>query len=323
MLTRLRVQGFKSLHDVDVRLPKFAVLFGPNTAGKSNFLDAVQTLSRIATNRTLSEALMDTGTGQPVRGFPIEAFSLPPNGLPGLLASNRPEFRLEAELEVSKERYAYKLAIGIQPRSGALSVQDECLSSLDRSGTPKGQPRIEKVEDRLYLRRRSSPGAPRKEEVGLNYALISDPRLGGNEYKVIETCRSEFTNWRSYYLDPRVAMRTAKTPAEVTDIGVLGEDIAPFLYRLNAEHPKAFAALNRTVRTIIPTIEEVLIDLDDKRGTLDILIRQDGIAFSSRVVSEGTLRVLALCAIAVNPWHSSLIARSKSPRTAFIRAALN
>ena len=30
--------------------------------------------------------------------------------------------------------------------------------------------------------------------------------------------------------------------------------------------------------------------------------------YSSRVVSEGTLRVLALCAIAVNPWGGSLLA---------------
>jgi predicted ATPase len=50
------------------------------------------------------------------------------------------------------------------------------------------------------------------------------------------------------------------------------------------------------------------VDLDKRRGTLDILIRQDGIDYSSRIVSEGTLRVLALCAIAVNPWGGSLLA---------------
>lgn len=30
--------------------------------------------------------------------------------------------------------------------------------------------------------------------------------------------------------------------------------------------------------------------------------------YSSRIVSEGTLRILALCAIAVNPWGGSLVA---------------
>jgi predicted ATPase len=97
-------------------------------------------------------------------------------------------------------------------------------------------------------------------------------------------------------------MRSAKSPAEVSDIGVLGEDIAPFLYRLRAEHLKNFEAGKRTLRSVVPSIEDFEIDLDKRRGTLDILIRQNGIDFSSRIISEGTLRVLALCAIAANPW---------------------
>ena len=103
-------------------------------------------------------------------------------------------------------------------------------------------------------------------------------------------------------------MRSAKPPAEVTDIGVLGEDIAPFLYRLRAERPKQFEAVKRTLRSVVPSIEDLEVDLDKRRGTLDVLIRQDGTDFSSRIISEGTLRVLALCAIAVNPWGGSLIA---------------
>ena len=50
------------------------------------------------------------------------------------------------------------------------------------------------------------------------------------------------------------------------------------------------------------------MQLDERRGTLDILIRQGAVEYSSRIVSEGTLRVLALCAIAVNPWGGSLLA---------------
>jgi len=48
-------------------------------------------------------------------------------------------------------------------------------------------------------------------------------------------------------------------------------------------------------------------DLDPKRGTLDIHVVQDDTDFSSRIISEGTLRVLALAAIAANPWGGSLI----------------
>jgi predicted ATPase len=164
------------------------------------------------------------------------------------------------------------------------------------------------VGDQLRLRRKSKPAHPRHEPIGLNHSILSDPRLGGAEYRAIERCRNELVGWRVYYLDPRVAMRSAKPPAEVADIGVLGEDIAPFLYRLRADRPKHFEAIKRTLRAVVPGIDDLEVDLDKRRGTLDVLIHQDGTDFSSRIVSEGTLRVLALCAIAANPWGGSLIA---------------
>jgi predicted ATPase len=128
------------------------------------------------------------------------------------------------------------------------------------------------------------------------------------EYRAIDRVRNELSGWRTYYLDPRVAMRAARPPSEVDDIGVLGQDIAPFLYRLQAEHPKHFETVRRTVRALVPAVEDVLVDLDKRRGTLDVQIRQDGVLFSSRIVSEGTLRVLSLAAVAANPWGGSLLA---------------
>jgi len=103
-------------------------------------------------------------------------------------------------------------------------------------------------------------------------------------------------------------MRAAQPPSDVSDIGVLGGDIAPFLYKLRAEKPAHMAAIQRTLRSIIPSVENVSVDLDKRRGTLDLLIRQAGVDYSSRIVSEGTLRVLALCAIAANPWGGMLLA---------------
>ena len=89
---------------------------------------------------------------------------------------------------------------------------------------------------------------------------------------------------------------------------MFGQYIVPFLYKLKREHPKHFEAVRRTVRTIIPSISKLDVNLDKHRGTLDFFIQQNNITFSSRVVSEGTLRVLALCALSVNPWNGSLLA---------------
>ena len=303
MLNQLRIRGFKSLADCTVAFPRLTVLFGPNAAGKSNLLDAVQALSRIGTSRTLSDAL-----SEPIRGYPIEAFACPPGGLSALLSQPLSRFTLETDLGVGKESYRYRAEVTIEPGSGALTCTDEYLCALTARGDVKGNPAIEKVDKQFRIRRKSKPAHPRYEPVGLNHSLLSDPRLGGVEYRSIERCRNELSGWRAYYLDPRVAMRASRPPADVQDIGVLGEYIAPFLYRLRADRPKHFDALKRTLRTLIPSVEDLAVDLDKRRGTLDILIRQAGRDFSSRIISEGTLRVLALCAIGVNPWSGSVLA---------------
>ena len=303
MLKNLTVRGFKSLKDVTVEFPRMAVLFGPNAAGKSNLLDAIQALSRIGTQRTLADAL-----GEQIRGYPTEAFSFPSGGLAELLSASSAQFSLETDLAVQKDAYRYRVNVEITPGSGALAVADEYLSALAKDGSPKGTAAIEQIEGKLRVRRKNESGKPRYEPLHQNYAILSDPRLGRPLYQAIEEARSELSGWRTYYLDPRVAMRTAQPPSDVRDIGVLGGEIAPFLYRLRAEHLKYFQAVSRTLRSIVPSVEDLTVDLDKRRGTLDILIRQGGVDYSSRIVSEGTLRVLALCAIAVNPWGGSLLA---------------
>ena len=303
MLKKLRVRGFKSLGDVTVEFPRLTVLFGPNASGKSNILDAVQALSRFATSRTLADALAD-----PIRGSPVEAFSFPPGGLVDLLSGPPRQFDLEASLEVGKDPFEYALGVEIEPLSAALSVVREYLARLAKaSRKPAGVPAIEVVDDRIRLRRKSS-GKPRFENLRQNFTMLSDLRLAGPEYRAIGQTRGELSAWRTYYLDPRVAMRSAQPPAEVADIGVLGADIAPFLYRLRSERPKHFQSVRRTLSSIIPSVEDLVVDLDKRRGTLDILVRQDGTEFSSRIISEGTLRVLAICAIAANPWGGTLLA---------------
>ena len=303
MLNRLKVEGFKSLSEAEIKFPRMAVLFGPNAAGKSNLIDAIQALSRLGTEQTLTDAL-----SAPVRGIPLEAFAFPSGGMEGLLKQRSAEFVLEAELAVGQEAYEYRVCVQIAPSSGVLTVGDERLVKLRLpSRKPWGVARIERVDDELHIRR-AKRGRPNVEPIALNHTKLSDPRLTGSGYQPMERCRRELSGWRTYYLDPRVSMRREAPPKEVHDIGMLGEDIAPFLFRLANEKPKHFEAVKRTLRTLVPNVEQVSVDLDRRRGTLDIMVRQNDVDFSSRVMSEGTLRVLALCAIAVNPWGGSVLA---------------
>jgi len=307
MLDRVRIQGFKSLRDVTVQLPRLTVLFGPNAAGKSNFLDALHFLSAAITRRTLQEALE-----QPVRGYPIEAFTFPEQGLSGLMSQPAAKFDISSWLtayaaDEASTKLKYDLSVRVQPRTGNLSVADERLENLSKTGA---KPRINYEDGKVVVRKKKT-GKPQQEPAGGNHTVVSIPAYSGDYFPEIEALRREVSAWRTYYLDPRTAMREPKPPAEVNDIGINGSQLSTFLYRLRNggdRLARRYDAIVRMVRMVIPSVESLDVELDEHRAQIDLFVRQNGIRYSDRVVSEGTLRVIALAAISLNPWPANLIA---------------
>ena len=175
MLKRIHIKGYKSLRDVEIELPRLAVLFGPNASGKSNFLDALQLLSRLATSRTLREAF-----APPYRGKPLESFSFGHDGLRGLLDRKRLHLSIEADIELSEavvdevnreirqmdgtaprpsgddalngraarrttvhqRNLRYRIEIEMAPRSGELRLSNENLVALTRKYTSQDKRRL-------------------------------------------------------------------------------------------------------------------------------------------------------------------------------------
>lgn len=315
MLRRLRIDGFKSLHHVDVELRPLTVVFGPNAAGKSNLLEALLLFSRLGTERTLAEAFSES-----IRGLPAESFTLPERGLPGLFAQELATLKFDADLlptsrasRGTKHGLRYAVEVSLEPRTGRLRLDDECIDRIKPdTGIPYKTPgpRIQKDAGQFYIYGLKRQGRPRQEDVGGNYTFLSDVRLSGDRYPDFDQLRQELSSWQTYYLDPRVAMRQPQPPQEVSSIGSAGGLIAPFLYRLknSSAHRRHFDAIRRALQRAIPSVENLDVVLDEVRGVLDIYIAQAGTAYSSRIVSEGTLRVLALCALAADPFGAELIA---------------
>lgn len=158
MLKRVKIQGYKSLADVEVHLQPLTVLFGPNASGKSNFLDALQLLSRIATSDNIKHAF------EPHRGKPIASFTFGPDGIPGVFAKERVQFSFEVDVELSQElidkassaassfsieeignpkellpveKYLRYRIEEMLPQSAILRIANESLVALNSSGVPK------------------------------------------------------------------------------------------------------------------------------------------------------------------------------------------
>lgn len=324
MIRRIKIQGYKSLESVEVSLESLAVLFGPNAAGKSNFLDALQLLSRLATSRTLKEAF-----DPPYRGTPLESFTFGPEGIKGLLAQESVSFSIEVDIKLSPAIVAavnrqiremkktrpqgepaearntslvretelrYRIEIEIRPKTGILCVTDEYLAALNSKGEVSGKRAafLEKVSDRLRLRLEGQ-AHPRDYELDLDYSVLSMPHYPPH-YPHLVAMRREFASWFFFYFEPRERMRTPNPVKEVRHIGLMGEELAAFLNTLHALDPAQFKAVEKSLNMIIPSVSGIDVKVNNL-GEVELNLLEGNTPMPARILSEGTLRVLGLLAL--------------------------
>lgn len=328
MLKRIRIDGYKSLTDVEVSLEPLTVLFGPNAAGKSNFLDALQLLSKLGTSRTLKEAF-----DPPYRGKPLESFTIGIRGIQGLLEQEMLSFRIEADLHLSdavvetvnrqiqemrrpsrpsgmagtqrkskvharvRERdLRYRLEIEMLPRSGILRVSDEYLAALNLKGEPTGKrkPFIERQGEKIHLRLEGQ-AHPTYYDRYLDYSILSMPHYPPH-YPHLVAARRELENWLFFYFEPRERMRAANPVKDVRHIGLMGEELASFLNTLKSVDPNQFEAVEKALHALMPNIEGIEVEVSNL-GEVELRLREGGVAIPARVLSEGTLRMLGLLAL--------------------------
>jgi predicted ATPase len=327
MIRRVKIVGYKSLHFVELRLEPLVVLIGPNAAGKSNFIDALQLLSRLVCSRSLKEAFEP-----PYRGRPLESFAMPKGGLTTLLNEESASFTIEVDLDLSQQtidavnsqiagmrrppdgsksnglrnshrsnyihhqHLRYRVEIQITPRNGMLMVADEYLAPLDKEGNPKSQPQpfMELKGSRIHLRMEGQ-SHPTYMDQYLDHTIASRPHYPPH-YPHLTALRQELESWWFYYFEPRERMRASTSVKEVRHIGLMGENLPAFLNTLRTQSPPQFNALNKALHNLIPSIKCV-DTLVDQFGEVELLIKEGDIDMPARVVSEGTLRMLGLLAL--------------------------
>ncbi len=320
MLKRIKIQGYKSLVELDLNLEPLCVLVGPNASGKSNFLDALQLLSRMATCWTLEEAF-----DPPYRGHPLESFTFSDDGIKGILKKDKVSFKIEVDVQLSdnviekvnkriqeirettknsrngkqpiSEKYLrYRIEIEMLPEQGFIRVADEYLAALSANGAPKRnrRPFLERDGDRLHLRMERQ-SHPLYYERFLDYSILSRSHYPPH-YPHLTAMQQELANWLTFYLEPREHMRQPNPVKAVHDIGPMGEDIAAFLNTLKAQNKRQFESVEKSLNAMIPSITGIEVNVNEL-GEVELDIHEGEKRISARVLSEGTLRILGLLAL--------------------------
>ena len=338
MLTYIKVNGFKSFQDFEMTFTPLTIIAGTNAAGKSNLFDALRLLSRLAEVDKIHTAFREEQ-----RGDMHELFTQYDNGecasimefVVELLVNKKITDAWGATATLKYTRLRYELKIKHFTNENGLEdleVVHEYLSTIKHNDDhwiklipnkqmelwrPKvvtgkrGVPYIEtKVENGIpvvYIPQDGTPG--KKRVINLQHAkktILSS--FDSVDFRHILAAKEEMRSWQFLQLNPEdLRQPTSKKDGEDT-ISFSGKNLAAALYRIKQKDPYSLVEISRKLSSFIPNYTEVEVkdDVENKQYVI-YLKGDDGKEYSSRVLSEGTLRMLALCILEQDDKHTGLL----------------
>ena len=167
--------------------------------------------------------------------------------------------------------------------------------------TTEGESRIIIHPDALPRSLRRSEGSPearspRSVRNGTRQSVLYAIRDAG-DYPHISAVRNELRGWRFMRLDPDM-MRGADSADGPDQLGGNGQHLAAAMHRILKDDEVADVEMSSWIGQIVPGARHIDVRyLEELHRYVVELTMRDGRRFSSRVLSDGTLRLLALLAL--------------------------
>lgn len=345
MITYLYIDGFKAFREFEIYLTPLTVVAGTNASGKSNLFDALHFLSSLSQGKSLSEVMNGKrGEGDELfTQFHDGTRATEMTFKADLLLNRhfRDEFKQEGVLGVTRLRYEltisrreekigeWRFAITNEVLRPILLKDDVWLASLPTKVQGKLRPVQPKQQRKSFIETKQSDGrliaeilleynekASKKQKSPeirktINFddaqrTLLS--RYQDIDYLHIIAARQEITRWMFMHLSPEVM----RTPSNKTDrsswIMPNGGNLASAVNALRLEDDYLIRVLERRINQLLPNFIGVDV-ADDKENNQLILRLKDvnGRWYSSRVLSEGTLRIITLCVMLIDGKHRGVL----------------
>lgn len=325
MLTYIKINGFKSFHNFEMTFTPLTIVAGTNASGKSNLFDALKLLSGLAEADNIKKVFRDQ------RGELIELFTqYGENNF-----ARKMEFCVEMLVNnnikdawgnislLKYTRLRYELKIGRTFNESGMEdieVLHEKLINLKHQEDnwikliPKEY--LQSWRPKVITGKRGVPYIDTIVENNVPTVIVPQDGTTGNkrrfplknasrtvlssfdaiDFPHVLAAKEEMKSWKFLQLNPDdLRQPTDKINGEDI-ITESGKYLAAALNRISLLNNYSLNEISRKLQSFVPNFIEVKI-FDDKENKQFIikLIDKDNKEFSSRVLSEGTLRILALC----------------------------
>lgn len=278
MLTEFFVDGYKTLENLTVPLQPVTVIVGPNNAGKSNFIGALELFAEAVRQRSLRHAIEQRG---------------------GLKA-------LASRGEVGQIRMLARL----RTSSAEISL------SLDSNGEERleiGDPNL----DAEFVRQPSATGRSqtgpheRRSGVSLSVAggdsVIAEAARSSATGSAVARLERFFGGLFVSDLAPS-ELRRSSAITNTAVLGRHGENIAAVLDRLQGASPLVRRRVDEEVHRVAPSIDAVTTIPTDETGKKVVGIAEGNAVYSAQHISDGILLFIGMTTAAQMSGGQTLLA---------------
>lgn len=324
MLTRLKVKGFKSLEDIEVRFGPFTCIAGVNGVGKSNLFDAILFLKDLADTSIIDAATRIRNSGRQ-RVNLSSLFTRTAVGQAQLMEFEvdflvndtvTDDFGRNAKPKVTFLKYKlglrYVAASGSKPEG--IELAHESLDFVQkgeakrRLGFPVSQEFLDSVYvgtsriDFIYMDkddptvakiRQDGTGGGQPISIPIDKAertLLSN--INTIDRPTALAARREMQSWINLQLESS-SLRKPDDFLASSQVSSTGEHLPATLDRL-----KKFDEVASQLANLLPDVKSLTVDVDERRQLKTLYLESvSGIRHEARALSDGTLRFLALSII--------------------------
>jgi len=304
MIREIQLRNWKSFQEATLFFDPFVVLIGTNASGKSNVIDALDFLSRIAQSKDLAECLQGSGNGESFRG-----------GVEWVTRRGEQEFSLVVVVGAEGDPgtdYRYEITVRPAPRP---IVTAESLSRIRRKkhGTRETSIRLywtepcsedePAIQTRLY---NGKAGTLRSMQRGL--PLVTQFQIASTSIKAADITLGIRTVWqalgRLFILNPIPSHMRSFSP-KAQRMNQDASNLAGVIATLPEEEK---VQVEQTILGYVRDLPEKDIqslhaELTGPFKDFAVLICREGwhsagepVEVDSRAMSDGTLRFIAITA---------------------------
>ena len=310
MLTQLELRNFKSYRSGTLQLGRLTVLIGANASGKSNVIEALRLLARIAEGERLS-----------VLGGPYKQDeSIFRGGVENLGYRGSKNFGISCvTTETEWRNFSIDLTLG---EDGDLHVEKEKITSshstvplYEITSAPQGAGSDVFVTYNNFARGGKKPNIVCSSHMAIFTQLLSDIRFRPENPKsreIIPKVAQKYVRWLSsiVFLEPEPSLM--RSYGHKTDKVLMehGENLSGVIYNLCLK-----PNLKKSVLDFIQSLPEQDIEnIDFIETPRDEVILQltetfggTSTTYDASILSDGTLRVLSIAAAMLSAPEQSLV----------------